>query len=226
MVHISEVLHVFTPEGRGCGCCGGVCVRGVGSPTSLGGLSLGRLRIITSRAERTILGHIDGRNNRIKPGLKFIRTAITLRCIFSTPGSGLIFSMDRRYCPRGILAKQTTKFLNSISSVGTVSNCSSPTRYPRCSGFRIKRASASIDLTANLRGTHSIGNASRGVVTVVNSNSLSNNRTFRKLSRTSRLNANVVVIIGSGRVSVTRGRNKVCGGLHTLHRDGNAYRRG
>lgn len=202
----------------------GVCLRGVGSPRSIGGLSFTRLRILTTRVHRTLLGELSIRKNRFNPGVKFIRTAITLRCIFSSPGSGVIFSISRRYCPRGVLANEGSTCL-SPTGCSSMAKCAGPLRDRR-SVFGVNRASASMDLTYNLTGNESLYNNGRGVVTIVNSNSLDNNRTLRNLSFTNRRDDGVVVLIGSGSVSVTRGRNNVCGGLHVLHRDNNGYRYG
>lgn len=201
-----------------------VCLRGVSSPTSMGGLSFGRLGSLDGRVHTSLLRGLDRRNKRFKPGFKVIRTAVTLRCMFGSPRSGVIFSMSRRDCIRGVLAKQGSTFLCPTRCSG-MSNCSRPRRDGR-SFFIVNRASASIDLTDKLTGKHSLANNGRGVVTIVNSKSLDNNRTFRKLSCITRLNAGVVVVIGSGRVSVTRGRNNLCGGLGSLHSDGNRYRYG
>lgn len=188
----------------------------MGSPTSIGGLSIDRVGKLNKRVHRILLGGLDSRKKRMNPGLKVMRTAVTLRCIFSSPASGVICSISRRDCARGVLANHQTTFVGT-SRCSRISKCSRPSRDRR-SFFIVKRASASIDLTDKLTGTHSLGKRTNGIVTIVNSNSLDKNRTFRKLGMNTRLNAGFVIVIGSGRVSVTRGRNKLCHGLRRLHR--------
>lgn len=196
----------------------GVCVRGVGSPGSVGRLSIRRLDILTRRMEATLVEGLDRRNNRVNPGLNVIRAAVTLRCIFGSPVSGVIFSMSRRDCIRGVLAKEVTTFL-SPTGCSSIAKCAGPSRDRR-SFFAVKRASASISLTVKLTGKHSLANNGRGVVTMVNSNSLDKKRTLRKLGGTTVLNSGVVVVIGSGSRSVTRGRKKLCGKLGRLESAG------
>lgn len=187
----------------------------MGSPRSVGRFSIRRLERLTNRIHGTLLAGLDTRKKRIKPGLKVIRTAVTLRCMFGSPASGIMCSMSRRDCARGVLAKHGSTFLGP-RSCSIISKCAGPQRDKR-SFFAVNRASASIDLTYNLTGTESLGNKRRGVVTIVKSNSLDNKRTCRNLDGTKRVKAGLVVIIGSGRVSVTRGRNKLCRGLGRLH---------
>lgn len=202
----------------------------VRSPTSIRTLSSRRLHSLYLRVHSALLGCNQGRNNRVNSGLNIIRLAITLRHIFNSPHSHFIFSISRRDCIRGVLAKHTRTCL-SRSQFNRIANFAGPLRDRR-SSFILNRANASVSLTYNLTGAHSVRRATtktdrvNGIVTVVNSNSLDSTVTFRKLGGTTRRNNGLVVIIGSGRVSVTRSFNNVCNGLTHLHTSGKATRLG
>lgn len=196
----------------------------MGKPRSIGGLDVSRLGTLTSRVHSTLLRHTDIRNNRFNPGFNVMRTAVTLRCMFSSPRSGFIFSISRRSCPRGVLANEGRTCVTR-SRCSSMANCADPVRDRR-SVFAINRASASIDLTYKLTENESMAGNGNGIVTLVNSNSVDNNRTLRNFGITNRVSSGLVVITGSGRVSVTRGRNKLCGGLGLLHSASNGTRYG
>lgn len=199
----------------------------VTDPTSIGTLTPGRLTRLYHRVHTALLTCNRRRNNRVNSGLNVIRTAITLRHMFSSPHSHVIFSMSRRDCIRGVLANHTTTCL-SPSHFDRIANFAGPNRDGR-SRFILNRANASVSLTYNLTGAHSVRNPGdnvNGIVTIVNSNSLDSNITFRKLGGTTRRNNGLVVIFGSGRVSVTNSFNNVCNPLTHLHTSNNATRPG
>lgn len=193
-------------------------------------LSTRRLHSLYLRVHTALLSCNGRRNKRVNSGLNIIRLAITLRHIFSSPHSHFVFSISRRDCIRGVLANHTRTCL-SRSHFSRIANFAGPLRDRR-SSFILNRANASVSLTYNLTGAHSVRHnttnrdAVNGIVTVVNSKSLDSTVTFRKLGGTTRRNNGLVVVIGSGRVSVTRSFNNVCKRLTGLHASGNVTRLG
>lgn len=56
----------------------------------MGGLGRSSLPLLTRRVERILMSAISRGNNRLTSGLNIIRLAVTLREIFSSPGSGVV----------------------------------------------------------------------------------------------------------------------------------------
>lgn len=197
-------------------------LRGIGSPGSLGGLSRTRLGRLYTRVERCVVGAISRANKRLTSGLNIIRLAITLRGIFGDPASRVIFSINRRYCARGVLANHGSGF-GALHARNNVDKFAQPIRDGR-SVFSDNRSDISVSRTMNLTGTGRVGNRGNGMVTMVNSNTLANNLTCRTLSGyTNSSRDGLVIVLGSGGVSVDRGINDVSGRLARLHASGQCF---
>lgn len=116
--------------------------------------------------------------------------------------------MKRRTCKRGVLAKHQSTFYAG-HGLGNVHPFPSPSR-DRCSAFAYKRTSGSVSTTLNV--TMTTGGRKRGgqrIITMVNSNSVDKKLTFRKLGGTSTAPGGLLVVLGSGGVTVSHDMKNV-----------------
>lgn len=84
----------------------------------------------------------------------------------------------------------------------------------------IKRSSASVDTKVNVTITTRGRNGGHHAIYMVNSNTVATNVTFRTVGRTNSVHPSVLIILGSGRVSVSRGINTLGGRLTRLLSNG------
>lgn len=124
-----------------------------------------------------------------------------------------------------MLAKHQRTF-RALQGFGKVDKFPGPLRDP-CSTFITKRTSGSVSTTVNVSITSTLGKrGSERIVTIVNSKTVANKLTFRNLGGTSTGPGGLLVVLGSGSVTVSRTINKLdrclisvaadrtCGGVH------------
>ncbi len=194
----------------GCGVLGAV-----GSPGSIGALGSRRVGSLYTRMHSYVVGAISRGNKRLSTGLNSIRLAMTLRHTFGSPRSTVVFSINRRYCARGLLANHFRRF-GALERRGNLSNFVGPGRDRR-STVVANRDDGSVSTTCNVCHTGGVGKRGNSTITMVNSNTLANNVTCRTLGRTNSRSNGFVIILGSGRVSVSRGIKDVTHDLAGVH---------
>lgn len=106
-----------------------------------------------------------------------------------------------------------------------LSNFAGPSRDRR-SVFCDKRSDASVSRTLNITATGNLGGSGRATVTMVNSNTLANKLTCRTLGGTNESGRQLVIVLGSGRVSVSGGINSITECLTILHSGPNCFHLG
>ncbi len=75
------------------------------------------------------------------------------------------------------------------------------------STFNTKRTNATVSTTLKVTTTHSVGNDSRTIITIINSTTVAGNVSLRTLGGALSSAGHVVLVLGSGGVSVDRGIN-------------------